>query len=89
MDAYEKKQADLSGKIGELDGKIEGLGVSMSQQFSQVTQDLKDLAQRSQPYALRPLVLHRKMSTRGLWVLSSSNYRKLIRSFHGGVRRGF
>ena len=29
MDSYEKKHADLASKVGELDGKIEGLGVSM------------------------------------------------------------
>ena len=46
MDAYERKHTDLAGKVGELDGKIEGLGVSMSQQFSQVMQGLQALSQQ-------------------------------------------
>ena len=44
MDAYEKKHDDLSGRVGQLDTKHEGLGVSMSEQFSQVMAGLRSLS---------------------------------------------
>ena len=48
MDSYEKKHSDLAGKVGQLDTKIESLGTSMTEQFSQVMAGLRNLSENKE-----------------------------------------
>ena len=48
MDSYEKKHSDLAGKVGQLDTKIEPLGASMTEQFSQVMAGLRTLSENKE-----------------------------------------